>query len=216
MAMNSSNGTGIKAVIFDYGEVLCHRPSDEELNRLAAMFSTDRKSFRDLWDKNRGAYDRGDMSAEKYWAALAQDAGVVLNSEQLAKACESDVEMWATENLEMISWLKKLRQNGIKTAILSNIQPEMIARVRKSFDWLDLLDFKTFSAEIRMIKPEPAIYEHTLRGLGVKAAEALFIDDKEENVRAARALGIKALRFISMNQLRGELQAMGFPILPAA
>lgn len=65
-----------------------------------------------------------------------------------------------------------------------------------------------------MIKPDPAIYEHTLRGLGVTASEALFLDDREINIQAARALGIHAIRFRSMAQLRSDLQAAGFSILP--
>lgn len=214
MATQSRDGTKIEAVIFDYGEVLCLQPSQEQVGRLASMFGKDGKAFRALWDKNRGAYDRGDMNANDYWFALAEDAGVSLNPERLAEACEGDVQMWATENPQMVAWLKKLHRNGIKTAILSNIHPDMIAHVRKHFDWLDLLDFKTFSAEVRMIKPERAIYEHTLQGLGVEASEALFIDDKETNVRAAREVGIHALRFVSVDQLRQDLQGMGFPVLP--
>ena len=47
---------------------------------------------------------------------------------------------------------------------------------------MEKFSFKTLSAEVGMIKPDPAIYEHTLRGLGVSAAEALFIDDREINI----------------------------------
>jgi FMN phosphatase YigB (HAD superfamily) len=67
-----------------------------------------------------------------------------------------------------------------------------------------------------LIKPDPAIYEHTLRGLGVTASEALFLDDREVNIRAAQALGIYAVRFESIEKLRRELSTASFPILPAA
>ena len=65
-----------------------------------------------------------------------------------------------------------------------------------------------------MIKPDPAIYQHTLRGLGVTASEALFLDDREINIRAAQTLGIKVFRFESTEQLRRELVSAGFPVLP--
>jgi FMN phosphatase YigB (HAD superfamily) len=81
---------------------------------------------------------------------------------------------------------------------------------------MENFSFKTFSAEVRIIKPDPAIYEHTLRGLGVPAAEALFLDDREINVEAARSLGIRSIQFQSTAQLKKELEALGFPILPAA
>jgi putative hydrolase of the HAD superfamily len=208
------SGAQIGAVIFDYGEVLCHRPTEAEFERLSNLFGRDRKSFQVLWDKNRGAFDRGDITGEAYWSALAADAGMGIDAEQLAQVCQWDVEMWARANPVMVAWLGQLRRGGIKTGLLSNIHPAMISYLRENFAWLELFDFKTFSAEVRMIKPDPAIYEHTLRGLGVKAAESLFLDDREINVQAARGMGIHALQFRSVAQLRQELEAMGFPILP--
>jgi len=212
----SHNGTNIKAVLLDYGEVLCHRPSDEEFRNLAKLFGTDSNSFQRLWEKNRGAFDRGDLTAEAYWAALAKDAGAEISPDQLDHVCKWDVNMWSRANPHMVAWLGQLRRAGIKTALLSNMHHDMIAYLRENFDWLDLFDFKTFSAEVGLIKPEAAIYEHTLSGLGVMPQETLFVDDREVNVRAARRLGIQALRFHSAPQLRQDLEAMGFPILPVA
>jgi putative hydrolase of the HAD superfamily len=211
---SSGNGAGINAVILDYGEVLCHRPSPQEFDRLARTFGLDENSFAPLWDKNRGAFDRGDISAEAYWIRLAEDAGAQMDAEQLQQVCEWDIQMWGNPNEEMVGWLRQLRHGGIKTALLSNIHPAMISYLQKNFAWLELFDFKTFSAEVRLIKPDRAIYEHTLRGLGVTAKESLFVDDREINVKAARDLGIQALRFRSIGQLREELKAIGFSILP--
>jgi putative hydrolase of the HAD superfamily len=208
------NAARINAVILDYGEVLCHRPSEEEFSRLMQPFGVDEKLFAELWDKNRGAFDRGDLTPEIYWSLLAEDAGAKIDATQLNQVCELDLKMWGNANEEMVSWLRQLRQGGIKTALLSNIHPTMIAYVKKNFDWLDLFDFTTFSAEVRLIKPDRAIYEHTLRGLGAKAEETLFVDDRERNVRGAREVGIRAVRFQSVEQLREELEKMGFAILP--
>ena len=214
--MASGGSSRLNAVILDYGEVLCHRASDEEFNRLAKVFGADKNSFRALWEKDRGAYDRGDITAEAYWTALAKDAGAGIDAEQLEQIYEWDIEMWANVNARMVAWLGQLRQGGIKTGLLSNMHPAMISHLRENFDWLDLFDFKTFSAEVRLIKPDAAIYEHTLRGLGVKPEETLFVDDREINVQAARELGIRAVRYQSIEQLREELEAMEFSILPGA
>jgi putative hydrolase of the HAD superfamily len=204
----------IRAVILDYGEVLCHRPSEEEFSLLIQPFGVDENLFATLWDKNRGAFDRGDLTPETYWSMLAEDAGAKIDATQLKQVCELDLEMWGNANEEMVDWLRQLGRGGIKTALLSNIHPKMIAYVKKNFDWLELFDFTTFSAEVRLIKPDHAIYEHTLRGLGVKAEDALFVDDREINVRAAREVGINAVRFQSVGQLREDLGKMGFAILP--
>ncbi len=214
MSIESGNGARINAVILDYGEVLSHRASVGEFDRLAKVFGCEEKAFRRLWEKNRGAFDRGDMTAEAYWTAMAKDTGARINTGQLDQVYKWDIEMWANVNAQMVEWLRQLGRAEIKTALLSNMHPAMISHLRENFDWLDLFDFKTFSAEVRLIKPDRAIYEHTLRGLGAKPEETLFVDDREINVRAARELGIHAVLFQSMEQLRGELEEIGFPVLP--
>jgi 2-haloacid dehalogenase len=67
---------------------------------------------------------------------------------------------------------------------------------------------------VRLIKPDPLIYEHCVRGLDVARSEALFIDDRLVNIEAARVVGIHGIQFKSTAQLRIELEAAGFPILP--
>jgi putative hydrolase of the HAD superfamily len=212
--MERSNSSKIKAVILDYGEVLCYAPTAEEMGRMAAPFGLEPVPFRQLWDRNRLLYDRGDLSPEAYWSALAKDADTRLTEEQLVQLRQWDLEMWAHDNPAMVEWLRQIHSSGVKTALLSNMPDEMVRYVRQEFDWLDQFDHLTFSAEVRLIKPDAAIYEHSLRGVGVAASEALFVDDKEPNVQGARAVGLRALRFRSVEQLRSDLQELGFPVLP--
>ena len=67
---------------------------------------------------------------------------------------------------------------------------------------------------MELIKPDAAIYEHSLRGVEVRASEALFVDDKEPNVKGALAVGMRAVQFRSMEQFVSDLEALGFPFLP--
>ena len=122
--------------------------------------------------------------------------------------------MYCRMNPSMLDWLQSLSAAGMKTAILSNMQADMIRHARENFPWLDWLTWTTLSAEVRSIKPEPAIYEHCLQGLGVAAAESLFIDDREVNVLAAQSLGIHAIQYGSLDRLRNDLQSAEFSILP--
>ncbi|MCU1296494.1 MAG: haloacid dehalogenase superfamily, subfamily variant 3 with third motif having or [Acidobacteriaceae bacterium] len=215
MEKNGSDTNHIKAVIFDYGEVLCHRPSGEELRQMASILKANDDSFRALWERNRPAFDRGDLAADAYWSMFAKDAGTTLDPRQLEHLRKLDVEMWAKINPIMVDWAQRLRAKGFKIGILSNMHPDMVEHCRASFPWLNDFHFQTFSADVRMVKPDPAIYRHTLDGLGVSAREALFIDDREPNIVAARKLGINAIRFLSVPQLRDELEKMKFPVLPA-
>lgn len=215
MSKRPAHPAHLKAVIFDYGEVLCHRPTAAEIEQLAGFFGVSVDALPALWEKNRGRFDRGDLSAKDYWHMLAEDAGAKLTSDQLQRICALDVTMWSNLNPAMIDWAHQLRTDGIKLGLLSNMHPDMVAHCRKSFDWIGKFDFVTFSGEVRLIKPDPAIYQHTLRGLGVNASEVLFLDDREVNIQAARKLGIHAIRVQSMPQLRAELESAGFTLLPA-
>ena len=51
---------------------------------------------------------------------------------------------------------------------------EMVRYVRQRFAWLDQFDHVTFSAEVRLIKPYAAIYEHSLRGVGSVGVRGTF------------------------------------------
>jgi putative hydrolase of the HAD superfamily len=72
-----------------------------------------------------------------------------------------------------------------------------------------LFDVVVDSSEVGMRKPEPEIYHVTLRGLGVSAADAVFVDDQQDNVDAARSLGVEGLVFTDVDQARRELGALG-------
>jgi FMN phosphatase YigB (HAD superfamily) len=73
---------------------------------------------------------------------------------------------------------------------------------------------RVLSCEVRLVKPDRAIYEHCLKGLSVRPSETLFVDDNEINVKASRALGITSIRFQSMALLREELAELPLPVLP--
>jgi putative hydrolase of the HAD superfamily len=212
--MDRPRAAKIRAVILDYGEVLSYPPTSEEWGRMARLFNVDRKQFRPLWDRNRLRYDRGDLSLEAYWAKLAEDTGTRLEPDLLRKISLWDVEMWGHINPTMVEWLTQMRSAGVKTGLLSNMPLDMIRYAREQFAWLKDFDHQTFSAEVRLVKPDPAIYRHSLAGLGVAAGETLFVDDRAPNIEGARALGMFAIQFRSATQLRDDLGELGFPVLP--
>ena len=206
--------SSVKAVIFDYGEVLCFRPTRDEMEASARILDVPLDQFNALWGRHRDRFDRGDLSSDAYWAQFAEDAGKSVNREQLRELAQRDVAMWSSLNPAMVGWLEELSEAGMKTAILSNMHADMADYARQNFKWLSRVTCVTLSAEIRSIKPAPEIYEHCLEGLKVAPQDALFIDDREVNVKGARAMGLHTIQFKSIDQLHGELQAVGFPYLP--
>lgn len=213
-AESDDSSPRITAVILDYGQVLVRPPTVPEFERMAKMFNVNFESFYQLWEASRGPYDRGDFTAEQYWLNLASQTDSLLDANQIDILRRVEVEIWSHSDPAMLDWLKQLHLAGMKTALLSNMPSDLAQHVQANFDWMENFSFKTFSAEVKLIKPDSAIYEHTLRGLGVAAANALFVDDRENNIRAARALGIRSIQFESVAQLKKDLEALGFPILP--
>ena len=204
-----------EAVILDYGAVLCHPPFPHEIARMARALGVAPERFPQLYAHGRDAYDRGDLTTKQYWRGVARKAGIELAPDVADALAEWDKEMWSRANKEMTDWLASLRGAGYKTALLSNMQFDMIAHVRAKFPWLRDFDHQIFSSEVRLVKPDPALYLRCLEKLGTQASETIFIDDREENVAGARAVGMTAFRFRSLPELRRDLQSAGFRHLPS-
>jgi len=206
----------MKAVILDYGEVLVHRPPSHEFSRMAEIFGINLDSFVALWERTRFLVDSGQLTPEAYWGKFAEETQTKPSPEQIETLIRWEIEMWSNPDPIMVDWLLKVSEAGIKTALLSNMPLDLAAHVQKQFGWMNKFDFKTFSSHVSLLKPDPAIYEYTLRGLGVQPSETLFVDDRPPNIEAARALGMHAIRFLSSAQLRNDLEVLGFPVLPDA
>jgi putative hydrolase of the HAD superfamily len=86
--------------------------------------------------------------------------------------------------------------------------------LRPRFTWLGLFDQLTWSCELGVVKPDPAIYLHTVKKLNVKPEQALFIDNLQKNIEGAETVGLQAALFESAEQLQRDLAQRGFP-LPA-
>ena len=210
----TARATGLRGVVLDYGEVVARRPASAKLERMAAAVGLDTPTFADRYDQERRPYDRGDLSPRDYWSKVVPGT-IELHAELLGKLRQWDVEMWSDTNAVMIEWLAQLRAAGFKTALLSNMHCDMVVRVRRELEWFEQLDFAVLSSEVRLAKPERAIYERCLAGLALEPSEVLFIDDREVNVQGAIGAGWKALCFRSLEWLHHDLTRMSFPVLPA-
>jgi putative hydrolase of the HAD superfamily len=210
----ASNSRDIRAVILDYGGVLSLDAAPEVTASMANLLNIPPARFHELYHRTRLEYDRGDLSAAEYWSGLASHAGVRLEPAQIEELRHIDVAMWSNVNQNMLRWVVDLRSGGVKTALLSNMHSDMVSHVRQHFDWLKSFDCVVLSSELRMVKPGPEIFHHCLKCLGVAPREALFIDDREANVRGAEAVGIKGLMANSVRQVREGLESIDFAPVP--
>ena len=190
--------------------VLTGARDEEALAALHRLTSLSPERFEERYWVNRHAYDEGKLTGLAFWERFVREAGVVGGSADLIEELNHwDARMWTTENPEMLAWQLRLKERGMRTAILSNMGDNVLANMQRTFDWLPRFDVLVWSYQLRMAKPEPAIYLHVLKELDVRPEEALFLDDKLVNVEAARALGMIALEFSTVEKLRRDLVAAG-------
>jgi putative hydrolase of the HAD superfamily len=79
----------------------------------------------------------------------------------------------------------------------------------EKFAWIEDFDVLIWSYQHGLVKPDPAIYRLVLERLGTAPEETLFLDDKLENIEAARQLGMQGLQFTTVDQLREDLISSG-------
>lgn len=205
----------VKSVIFDYGGVLCLLPSDAQIAELAAMADLPADDFLKWFWYHRLSYDRGDLDDRMYWRAIGNSAGREYSVEQVAQFVQKDCEFWLTLDEPMLEWNRTLRAAGIKTAILSNMPKALGIHLRQQTKLFDEFDHVTLSYEVKSVKPESKIYRSCLAGLGLRAGDALFLDDKEPNVHAAQATGLHSLVYTNRFKLSGRESPYGLPPVPS-
>lgn len=188
-------GQVVRAVIFDYGLVLTGPADPVAFASMQELLGAGETQLQAAYWRHRDAYDRGVLSGSQYWNAVADDLHRSLAPEEVQHLLAADVALWTQPNLPMIAWAGELQSEGVLTGILSNLGDEMEMGVRATFPWLGRFAHHTFSHRLGIAKPDAAIYKHAAMGIGVEMEAILFIDDKPENVQAARELGMQAILY---------------------
>lgn len=185
----------VKAVLFDYGLVLTGPPHPPAWEGMKALLRATEEAFHASYWGPRHDYDRGALDGLAYWKTVALGVGAQGDPEQVQALMEHDNELWTQPNQPMIDWAAALQASGMRTGILSNLGDAMEAGVRVRCPWLKGFDHLTFSHHLRTAKPDLAIYRHAAEGLGVDAANVLFIDDRADNIAAAREAGMQDVQY---------------------
>ncbi|MDZ4833944.1 MAG: HAD family phosphatase [Candidatus Melainabacteria bacterium] len=202
--------TEIKAVLFDYGNVLCMPQAASDMQLMAECLGVSFERVETLYWQLRDEYDIGELDGQAYWSQIAAKLDIKPTADQLLKLIELDNLSWTRPNPDMAKWAAKLTKHGIKIAILSNM-PISIREYMRGIDWLPTFDHYTFSCDVNAIKPDVAIYQHCLTGVGHSPENTLFIDDREVNTTAAAAIGINSFVFTTARALREYAETTGLP-----
>src|SRR5258706_7639546 len=106
----------LRAVIFDFGNVICRPPTDQQIGEAAALCGITADEFLDAFWRKRREYDRG-VDARKYWKEFADYIGRDFDEPLLNEMMRREVDFWTTFDMRVLNWTKDLRRAGLKTSI---------------------------------------------------------------------------------------------------
>ncbi|HEX9797385.1 MAG TPA: HAD family phosphatase [Anaerolineales bacterium] len=126
---------------------------------------------------------------------------------ELAGQLEQD--FWSGDQVDqpLVEYIRQLRP-AYRTALLSNAWPTVRHMIEQEWRFAEAFDVVILSAEVGLVKPDPAIYQLALDQLGVAAEAAVFLDDFRENVAGARQVGLQAIQFRTTEQAISDLEAL--------
>lgn len=198
------NKSQIKAIIFDMGGVILRTEDFEPRERLAQKLGIPRDALEVFVFESPTAIAAtlGKIPAEEHYDAIAREYHLDAKGRQEFTALFWGGDHVDEQLLEKIHLLRK----QYKTAMLSNAWDDTRQFLMTDFPCLEPFDIAIFSAEVKLAKPQPEIYNLALEKLGVKAEEAVFIDDFAKNIEGANALGIHGIQFHSRQQVLADLE----------
>ena len=106
---------------------------------------------------------------------------------------------------ESIDILKKLKDKNYECYVLSNWSAETFAGMTDDYPFLKLFDGLLISGEDKLMKPDSAIYELAKNRFNLNPKETVFIDDKRENIKAAKGLDFKTIHLTDPKNIEKEI-----------
>ncbi len=199
----------INTIIFDIGNVLASfRWKDlfhelgftgEAFERIAAATVL----HPTMWNE----FDRSFMSDEEIIARCIERAP---EYEKEIRLLFSKTELLVEEYAYSREWVQELKERGFRVYLLSNYGKTSFeaARDKGRLSFLPLVDGGVISYEVKIVKPEPGIYEALLQKYNLKAEECVFLDDRQDNIAAAEKLGFHGIIVESYGQAAAELNQL--------
>lgn len=180
-------------LVCDFGDVISLGPTEDDLAELARLARRDTTELASLFWSRRADYDRGDLDAAGFWSGVVVDE---LTDDRLARCIAADVASWTRLDPRSTAAIEACAERGFHLALLSNA-PIEIARVLDDTAWFAQFEHRLFSCDLRLTKPDPAIFAALLTRLDATPDTVTFVDDRADNVAAACSAGISGVQFTS-------------------
>lgn len=200
----------VRAVVFDIGGVLEITPRTGATETWEGRFGLRPGELR---ERLRDVFDAGAVGTIPEREVRRRTGELLGLDDAPVDAFMADLwrEYLGTLNVELARYLGGLRPR-YRTAMLSNSFVGARGREQRRYRFEELADLIVYSHEVGMSKPDPRIYLLTCERLGVRPAEAVFLDDAQLAVDGARAVGMQAILFEDNAQAIAEIEARLRPL----
>jgi len=196
----------IKAIIFDLGGVLLRTADFSPREQLASRLGMNRHELEEFifGGESGDRAQRGEITVQAHWENLRR---------QLYCSPQGFKDLLDTffaqdkldeELIEYVRWLHK----SYKTGLLTNAWDDLRQVIADRWHFEDAFDTMIISAEVKLAKPDPHIFQLALSRLGVDANQTIFIDDMIRNVEGAKLVGLRPIQFRNAMQMRFDLEQL--------
>jgi epoxide hydrolase-like predicted phosphatase len=195
----------IKAILLDVGGVILHEKDHTKRYEWEARLGLSQGELtRLVLDSEPAAHAAsGQVTEREVWRAVGRRLGLVD-----AQILELQRDFWSSEQLDLVfvGFLQSLRPR-YKIGILSNAWSEARTFHNARFGFSTWVDAAVYSAEVKLLKPDPRIYRLALAQLNLPAETCVFVDDKLVNVQAAQTLGMSGVWYRETRQAIDDIKA---------
>ena len=196
----------INTVIFDIGNVLTEFNWKRFIGAFGFSEDTEKRiaaaaMLSEAWND----FDRGFPEEEVLNEFIRNDPGIEEELKIMFKDISGTLKMFDTT----IPWLDELHSQGYRTLVLSNLSHKSLTECSRDLKFLEHVDGGILSFRIGKIKPYPEIYETLIEWFALNPEECVFLDDREENINAARKLGFHGIVYHDRGSALEEMEALG-------
>ena len=200
--------SSIKAIIFDFGGVLINWDPHHLFNK---YFSNDEQAVDSfLAEINFATWNLSQDKGYPFASAVIDLSAQFPQYAHLIHAYDEEWEQSITGVIpETVDILKRLKKDGYRLYGLTNWSAEKFALVKHKYEAFNLFESIMVSGEVKLIKPDPAIFRLLLQKIQRKPQECLLIDDSLPNIETAQKMGFAIHHFSSPARLEAALQQSG-------
>lgn len=198
----------IDTIVFDIGNVLvdfCWEEGFKELGFEGEVF--EKVANATVRDKAWDLHDKGEYTSDVILDMFIKNAPPM---EKEIRLMYDNFDVLIKGRDYAKDWIHRLKKKGYKVYILSNYSEKGYLELKDTvLDFLGEADGYILSYAVKMIKPEPQIYKLLFEKFSIDPATSVFIDDREENLEAGRAFGMRGIRFDTKEQVISDLKKIG-------